>query len=215
MESIRLQQVIPEVFAGRLPADISDLWERDILFRKGETYLIEAASGTGKSSLCSFLYGFRNDYRGRIRFDETGIETLSPKQWERIRQQSLSILFQELRLFPELTALENVLLKNDLTGYRSRQEIDAFFEMLDIGDKKNEPVGRLSLGQQQRTALIRALCQPFDFILLDEPVSHTDEENSRRMGALLARETARNGAGVIVTSIGKRLPLNYRKTLRL
>ena len=215
MESIRLQQVIPEVFAGRLPANTSDIWEQEAVFHKGETYLIEAASGTGKSSLCSFLYGFRNNYRGRIRFDDTDIETLSPKRWKRIRRQSLSLLFQELRLFPELTALENVLLKNGLTGYRSRQEIDAFFAFLDIEDKKNEPAGRLSFGQQQRTALIRALCQPFDFILLDEPVSHTDDRNSRRMGELLTRETARNGAGVIVTSIGKRLPLDYRKTLQL
>ena len=214
MDHIRLQCVIPEVFAHSM-ANTSDIWNQEILFSKGETYLIESASGTGKSSLCGFLYGFRNDYQGTIYFDNTDIRTISSKYWKDIQKRSLSILFQDLRLFSELTAWENVLLKNNLTKYRSLQEIERLFQSLDIDDKKHDPAGRLSLGQQQRVALIRALCQPFDFILLDEPVSHTDQRNSLLMGELLFQEATRNGAGIIVTSIGKRLPLSYHKTLQL
>lgn len=214
MDEIRLQQVLPRVFARR-DSITSDIWHRDLIFRKGERCLIEAASGTGKSSLCSYLYGYRGDYEGIITFDGKNIRSLDTAGWTALRRRSLSLLFQELRLFPELTALENVLLKNRLSGYKSRQEILTLFEAADIADKVNEKTGILSFGQQQRVAFIRCLCQPFDFILLDEPVSHLDENNARVLARLLEEEAGRQGAGILVTSIGKALPLSYDHTYKL
>jgi len=79
----------------------------------------------------------------------------------------------------------------------------------------NEQTARLSFGQQQRVAFIRSLCQPFDFIFLDEPVSHLDDGNGTVMGNLLTEEAGRQGAGVIVTSIGKHLQLHYDSILKL
>ena len=214
MDEIRLQQVLPRVFARR-DSITSDIWHRDLIFRKGERCLIEAASGTGKSSLCSYLYGYRGDYEGIITFDGKNIRSLDTAGWTALRRRSLSLLFQELRLFPELTALENVLLKNRLSGYKSRQEILTLFEAAGIADKVNEKTGILSFGQQQRVAFIRCLCQPFDFILLDEPVSHLDENNARILARLLEEESGRQGAGILVTSIGKALPLSYDHTYKL
>ena len=132
-----------------------------------------------------------------------------------IRKCSISMLFQELRLFTELTAWENVQLKNSLTGFKSKKEIKAWFEQFGIADKWDTPIAKMSFGQQQRVALVRALCQPFDFIFLDEPISHLDEENGRIMSRILVEEADRQGAGIIVTSIGKHLELNYTKTLKL
>lgn len=214
MDEIRLQQVLPRVFARR-DSITSDIWHRDLIFRKGERCLIEAASGTGKSSLCSYLYGYRGDYEGIITFDGKNIRSLDTAGWTALRRRSLSLLFQELRLFPELTALENVLLKNRLSGYKSRQEILTLFEAAGIADKVNEKNGILSFGQQQRVAFIRCLCQPFDFILLDEPVSHLDENNARVLARLLEEEAGHQGAGILVTSIGKALPLSYDHTYKL
>lgn len=214
MDEIRLQQVLPRVFAQR-DSITSDIWHRDLIFRKGERCLIEAASGTGKSSLCSYLYGYRGDYEGIITFDGKNIRSLDTAGWTALRRRSLSLLFQELRLFPELTALENVLLKNRLSGYKSRQEILTLFEAAGIADKVNEKTGILSFGQQQRVAFIRCLCQPFDFILLDEPVSHLDENNARILARLLEEEAGRQGTGILVTSIGKALPLSYDHTYKL
>ena len=214
MDEIRLQQVLPRVFAQR-DSITSDIWHRDLIFRKGERCLIEAASGTGKSSLCSYLYGYRGDYEGIITFDGKNIRSLDTAGWTALRRRSLSLLFQELRLFPELTALENVLLKNRLSGYKSRQEILTLFEAAGIADKVNEKNGILSFGQQQRVAFIRCLCQPFDFILLDEPVSHLDENNARVLARLLEEEAGHQGAGILVTSIGKALPLSYDHTYKL
>ena len=213
MNSIHLQQTLPQVFADRNSVT-SDVWHQDLFFRKGEMYLIEAASGTGKSSLCSYIYGYRNDYQGIINFDETNIKAYSVKQWVDLRKHSLSMLFQDLRIFTELSALENVQLKNNLTGCKKKKEILSFFEQLGIADKINVKAGKLSFGQQQRVAFIRALCQ-FDFLFLDEPISHLDDDNSRIMGELIIAEAKAQGAGVIATSIGKHIELPYNHTLQL
>ena len=205
---------MPQVFAGRDEIK-SDVWHQSLTFTKGEKVLIEAASGTGKSSLCSYIYGYRNDYQGIICFDGKNIKALSVAEWVEIRKLSLSMLFQDLRLFTELTAWENVQIKNSLTGFKDKKTIKDWFEAMDIADKWNSPLGKMSYGQQQRVALIRALCQPFDFIFLDEPVSHLDDKNARIMASILTEEADRQGAGIVVTSIGKHLDLNYHKTCKL
>lgn len=214
MNLITLQNTLPQVFADKNFID-SDVWHKDVELKKGHFYLIEAASGTGKSSLCSYLYGYRDDYQGIICFDDANIRQLGVSQWVDIRKKSLSILFQDLRLFGELTAMENVLLKNSLTGFKKKKDIKDLFYELGIGDKMDVVAGKLSFGQQQRVALIRALCQPADFILLDEPVSHLDEVNARNMARILTEEASRQGAGIIVTSIGKHLELDYTKKMQL
>lgn len=214
MNTIELQKALPAVFAGRDSIQ-SEVWHQSLTLKRGETYLVEAASGTGKSSLCSYIYGYRNDYQGIICFDGKNIRSLLVPGWVEIRKRSISMLFQELRLFTELTAWENVQLKNTLTGFKARKEIKAWFEQFGIADKWDTPVARMSFGQQQRVALIRALCQPFDFIFLDEPVSHLDKENGRIMSRILMEEANRQGAGVLVTSIGKHLELDYTKTWKL
>ena len=214
MNRITLQNTLPEVFAGKDCIN-SDVWHKNVELERGNFYLIEAASGTGKSSLCSYIYGYRSDYQGIICFDDNNIRSLSVKDWVEIRKRSLSMLFQDLRLFTELTALENVQLKNSLTGFKKKKEIkDLFFE-LGIGDKMNVPVGKMSFGQQQRVALIRSLCQPFDFLFMDEPISHLDEVNAKNMARIITEEATRQGAGVVVTSIGKHLELDYTKKMML
>ena len=214
MKEIKLNGVIPEIFADRNNID-SEVWHNDICFERGRSYLIEAASGTGKSSLCSYLYGQRGDYRGTILFDDDNIAIYNTEAWCHVRRNSISILFQDLRLFGELTAMENIEIKNRITNHRTREEIDGWFEELGIADKRNTPINRISYGQQQRVALIRALCQPFDFLLLDEPISHLDEQNSDIMRDIIVRETAQSGAAIIATSIGKSMNINYDKRLKL
>ncbi len=214
MEKIELKNTLPEVFALR--DDIqSDVWHRDVAFERGHLYLVEAVSGTGKSSLCSYIVGYRNDYQGIICFDGRNIRNNTVQDWVGIRRHSLSILFQELRLFPELTAYENVAIKNNLTGFKKKRQIEEWFGALGIGDKMRVKVARMSFGQQQRVALIRALVQPFDFLLADEPVSHLDDENGRIVGEILMEEARMQGAGVIVTSIGRHIMLDYEKTFNL
>lgn len=213
MNKIELHNTLPCVFEGR---DVqSDIWLKDVTFQKGETILVEANSGTGKSSLCSYIIGYRKDYLGNILFDGKEIRQYRVADWTCIRQHSLSLLFQELRLFPELSALENVLIKNGLTNHKNNKEIEEWFQRLGIADKMSAKVGRMSFGQQQRVAMIRALVQPFDFLMVDEPISHLDDVNSAIMCEIMMEEARRQGAGVIVTSIGKHMNMSYDKTYRL
>ncbi len=214
MNKIQFKSVIPHVFAQRTDLT-SAVWAQDICFEKGHLYLVEAASGKGKSTFCSYVMGFRHDYEGEVLFDETNTHDITVSQWVEIRRRHVSHLFQELRLFPELTAWENVQIKNKLTNFKPDNEIKEWFERLGIGDKLDAKIGRMSFGQQQRVAMIRALVQPFDFILADEPISHLDDRNSQIMADIMMAEAKKQGAGVIVTSIGKHMGLNYERTVKL
>ena len=214
MQKIELNNMLPAVFA--VCADTgSEVWLRDVTLERGKKYLISAESGTGKSSLCSYVYGFRTDYSGSLLFDGTNVRSLGVAQWCEVRCRHLAYLPQELRLFPELTAMENVLLKNDITGFKAKADIVRLFEMLGIADKQNSPVDKMSIGQQQRVAIIRTLCQPYDFIILDEPVSHLDNANNAIVAHLIADEAERQGAGVIATSVGNNVMINVDKELKL
>lgn len=214
MNSISFQSVMPHVFSQRDDI-VSELWFKNVTFDKGHLYLVEADSGKGKSTFCSYVVGYRHDYTGSVLFDDRDTRSLKVREWVDIRRRHVSHLFQELRLFPELTAMENVEIKNKLTGYKSKEQIVQWFDMLGIGDKLNSKVGFMSFGQQQRVAMIRALVQPFDFILVDEPISHLDDNNARIMGDIMMSEAKRQGAGVIVTSIGKHMDLNYERVIKL
>ena len=214
LSRIEMHDVLPAVFATRGDGG-SEVWCHHVNFERGSRYLVSAHSGTGKSSLCSYLYGYRGDYSGRIAFGDTDIATLGIEQWCEVRSRHIAYLPQEMRLFPELTAMENVELKNRLTGFRSRTDIMQMFERLGIPDKQDQPVAHLSIGQQQRVAIIRTLCQPFDFILLDEPVSHLDETNNRLAAALVTEEASRQGAGIIATSVGNDVMITVDKVYKL
>ncbi len=214
MEQITLNNTLPRVFAGH-DGIHSDVWLQDIHLERGKRYLISAESGTGKSSMCSYIYGYRQDYSGIIAFDGTDIRKMTVTQWCDARQRHIAYLPQDMRLFGELTAMENVELKNRLTGFKSREEIIKLFETMGIADKVDSLASKLSIGQQQRVAIIRTLCQPCDFILLDEPVSHLDDENNRTVARLITDEATRQGAGVIATSVGNHLQMDRAAIINL
>lgn len=195
----------------------SMLWNTKSVFRKGLSYLIESESGSGKSSFCSYVCGLRNDYTGKISFlsNGTAVPVDSAAASVPLRQRAIATMFQELRLFPELSSLDNVMLKNRITGYMSQKEICDMLSRLGLGEYIHTLCGRMSLGQQQRVAFVRTLCQPADFILLDEPVSHLDDTNAGIMAQMLRERVEKDNVGVIVTSIGYRLPYEYDFVVRL
>ena len=205
---------MPRVFAGQ-DGIHSEVWQQEVTLERGKRYLVSAESGTGKSSMCSYIYGYRQDYSGNIAFDGVDIHSLTVAQWCDIRTRHIAYLPQDMRLFGDLTALENVELKNRLTGFKSREEIKHLFEAMGIADKMDSLASKLSIGQQQRVAIIRTLCQPCDFVLLDEPVSHLDEENNRIVANLITDEASRQGAGIIATSVGNHLQMDVDKFFKL
>ncbi len=214
MNEITLHNTLPAIFAGRDDTP-SDVWQRELRFERGRHYLITAESGTGKSSLCSYLFGYRIDYSGTISFDGKDIRSLSIADWCRIRSSEIAYLPQDMRLFNELTTLENIRLKNDMTGFKSDAQIDRMLEQLGIADKRDTLISRLSIGQQQRVAIVRTLCQPASFILLDEPVSHLDVANNRILADLVTAEAEAQGAAIIATSVGNNVAITVDRHLAL
>lgn len=215
IKEIKLDGVLPRVMddpesRSRL-ADSQLMLARTTLVR-GKHYCINASSGRGKTSLLSFIYGSRRDYLGSIHFDSTDAASLSIGEWCDVRRRCLAYLPQELDIFDRLTALENIQLKNRLTDYKSEAEIRQMMKRLEVDNLLDRPAGRMSVGQRQRVALVRALCQPFDFVLLDEPVSHLDARSNSLCGALIAEETTAQGASAVFTSVGNRLDLNLPVT---
>lgn len=145
MNTITLDNTLPRVFASETIPH-SEVWKSQISFNRGNLYLVEAASGGGKSSLCAYIFGARTDYEGRILFDTTDISTLPIDDWLELRRRHIAYLPQELSLFPELTAWENIQLKNRLTGYASDKMLNRWFEQLGIASRRDYPAARLSIG---------------------------------------------------------------------
>ena len=166
-----------------------------VRFERGHKYMVCARSGHGKTSLLNFIYGNSIDYVGRIDYGETVATPFD------LRQRQLGYLPQDLGLFPELTAMENVMLKNRLTEFKSEGEIDAMLDSVLEPSKRHCPLRTLSLGQRQRVAAVRALCQPLEFLLMDEPFSHLDHASAEAVASLVLRETEAQGAGLIVTAL--------------
>lgn len=214
MKEIEFRHIVPEAFSHE-DNTASEVWDKDVTFSKGNKYLLEASSGRGKSTFCSYIVGYRHDYKGQLLFDGNDIKALTIADWTNIRREQIGYLFQELRLFPELTTIENINIKNSLTNCRTADEISEWIDLLGLTDKKDAKVGLMSFGQQQRVAFIRALVQPFDFLILDEPISHLDDHNAQIMSEIVQKVIAKNGAGLIVTSIGKHLDISYDKVLKL
>lgn len=213
METITLDHVVPQAFAA--DASRTDIWGKAVTLRRGERVRVEASSGSGKTTLCSFIMGMRTDYSGKILFDAIAAASLRPTAWSTLRQISLAWLPQEIGLFPHLTLRENITLKNSLTAYRTSAWIDEACASLGLTECLDRQASRMSVGQQQRGALVRALCQPMDFLLLDEPVSHLDAGWNKAVASLVDRELRASGAGLLLTSVGHHLDITINTHLTL
>lgn len=219
MNSITLRKLLPLVFRGMESTSQireSRIWDSPpFTFEKGCRICLQAESGGGKSSLLSFIYGNRDDYSGEILFDDVNIRTLKINRWCDIRRYQIALLPQDMRLFPEISVIENIQLKNSLTRHKTGSQIEEMLDLLGVLEKKNDLVGKLSIGQQQRVAIVRTLCQPFNFIFLDEPVSHLDAHNNGLVARLIENEASQYGAGIITTSVGNHLLLENPQFINL
>jgi putative ABC transport system ATP-binding protein len=197
---LQLQQLLP-VYFDESQRSGSEVWRKDLSFTKGEYIKIVAPSGSGKSSLMHFLYGLRNEYTGNIVYNNQAIGQYSAEDFASYRKDHVSIVFQDLRLFPEQSVLENIELKRQLNPFHPAEKIPEMAERLGIGNKLPSKSRICSYGEQQRVAIIRALMQPFDFLLLDEPFSHLDDKNSQNAMQLMLEEAKLRNAAIIFADL--------------
>lgn len=212
--NIKLKQLIPFPLKER-DLSHSQVWDRDFDLEQGVSYQVQAPSGTGKSTFVQIVYGNRKDYDGTVFFDESNTSKFGINDWAEYRKDKLSIVFQDLRLFPELTAIENLKLKFHLKAQKSWSEIEEMIETLGVSHLTNRKAKYLSYGERQRFAIIRSLISPFEWLLLDEPFSHLDKANANKAADLIQQNCKERNAGLIVAGLDEDQFFSYDKTILL
>ena len=197
---ISFNKVVPS-YLEKEKVNSSQVWGNDFLLEKGKYFQVIAPSGRGKSSLTHFIYGLRKDYDGEISIAGVNVKKSDAENLSLLRQQTVSIIFQDLRLFNDHTVEQNLLVKKELLPYQNASSISEMTSRLGIQNKLHQKAGLCSYGEQQRVSIIRALLQPFDFLVMDEPFSHLDIDNRHRALELILEEAGKRNAGILLLDL--------------
>jgi ABC-type lipoprotein export system ATPase subunit len=213
---ISLDNVVPIPLKDKFQQHSSDIWNTQQSFNPHQWVKIKAPSGTGKTTLTHILYKLRFDFSGNVSWNNININTIKDDALANARQQQISIIFQDLRLFANLTARENIELNRVLqTPYYESSVIDEMAAQLGVTHILNQRAGLCSYGEQQRISIIRALIQPFEFLLMDEPFSHLDKANTTIAASLIAAECKKRNAAFILTDLDDDDHFDYNRKLNL
>ena len=146
----------------------------DTVFEDGRSYMLLGASGCGKSTLLNMIAGIISPDSGSIEIDGRDITLMSQKEKDKFRIKSIGYIFQDFKLIPEMSVIDNIdILKLENIDTSSADEA---LEKLGIRDKKNKKVRRLSGGEKQRVAIARAIVKKPEIILADEPTGKLNFE---------------------------------------
>ena len=212
--NINFKNIMPKPLES-IQHSSESIWGREVLLEQRKKIMLNASSGKGKSTFTNTIFGLRKDYTGQLLYDNRDTKTFSPEEWISIRKEKISVVFQDLQLFNNLSVKENLQIKNNLCSVYSDSEMKSFLEMLEIDNKWEQKCGLLSMGQQQRVAIVRSLCQPFEWLILDEPFSHLDKENSQRSLKLINERCKQLNAGFVLTTLGDDCDFSYDHELKL
>lgn len=207
--------VVPVPLREKVENHKSGIWKQHLELNAGEYIFVQAPSGTGKTTLVHTLYGLRTDYEGSVQWGDTRITQASAGFLSELRTTGVSVIFQDMRLFPGLTAWENLQVKRELAGTVSEEQVSAWMERLGMSAKKQSLGSTLSYGEQQRIAIIRALLQPFRWLLMDEPFSHLDRNNRDKARQLILEVVQANNAGLLLADLDENEYFPYTKKLWL
>lgn len=152
-------------FANETAIDYSD-----ITFEKGKSYMLLGASGCGKSTLLNMIAGILSPESGSIEIAGEDMIKKSQKEKDKFRIQKIGYIFQDFKLIPEMTVMDNIAIlrleKVDIS------DTDKILDALGILEKKNKKVKHLSGGEKQRVAIARAIVKKPEIILADEPTGN-------------------------------------------
>lgn len=177
----------------------------DLGCNAGESLLITGRSGCGKTTLLHLLAGILHPASGEIKIGNTLLSSLSGSGADRFRGESIGLVYQRPHFIASLTVMDNL----RLPAYFGHKPvvgaaIESLAEQLGIGHVLRQLPDRLSVGEQQRASIARALVNRPGLILADEPTSALDDENCASVIELLTRQAAEhNAALVIVTHDGR------------
>ena len=194
----------------------------ELIVEKGGHLFIQGPSGSGKTTLLNLLAGINLPNSGSIKVLGTSLERLNSRQRDQFRADHLGVIFQQFNLLPYLSLLENVQIP---CGFSRRKKANAgdvnqtalrLLTHLRIPESLlNKPVAKLSVGQQQRTAVARALIGSPEIVIADEPTSALDTDNRDRFLELLFQETEEQGSTLIFVSHDQYIAKKFNKALDL
>lgn len=179
-----------------------------LVIPRGETVFLHGPSGSGKSTLLGLLAGVLPADRGAVRVLGTDLTRLSSGERDAFRAQHLGYVFQQFNLIPYLSVRENILLPVRLDAARRARlggtdpvaAADALARDLDIAGAIPSKVTELSVGQQQRVAVARALIASPEVVICDEPTSALDSDRRQRFLELLFTSCRKAGATLVFVS---------------
>ena len=209
---IELEKLVPHPLPDRIVKSAA-VWRNELKIKSQSKVLFSAQSGMGKSTLLHILYGLRQDYSGEAKLEGKSLREFSLAEWEAIRRERISLQFQDLRLFPNLTARDNLNLLPRINP--SAPSVKEMTERLAMTPFLDQSLATLSQGQRQRMALVRALRKPFQLLMLDEPFSHLDEGNQLNACSLIEEVVRGNQAGLLVSSLGSTPPITFDQRIEL
>ena len=185
---------------------------------KGEMVSIMGASGSGKSTLMNII-GLLDTYdSGTYLFDNKDMKNLDSIERSAYRSRNIGFVFQAANLISYKNVVENVALPlfyQNVSKKEREQKAMEKLEPLGIANWAKHFPNELSGGQRQRVAFLRALAQPFEVLLLDEPFSHLDEANTHVLCEILNEELSQRGATLLMTALETNALLNYDQVLQL
>jgi putative ABC transport system ATP-binding protein len=190
---------------------------------KGERTLLLGASGSGKSTLLSLICGISSPDAGIVEIDGTDIAQLSRRCRDRFRAERIGIVFQQFNLLPYATAMDNALLPLRFAPERRVRVGDERAEALrlaaalglDAAQMTRGGAGALSVGQQQRVAVVRALIGGPALIVADEPTSALDASAQAAFVNMLFDHVEAANASLLMVSHDERLANRFDRTVRL
>ena len=188
----------------------------DFNLQKGEHWLLLGQSGSGKTTLLHLLGGLLSPTSGSIQIGNTELGQLRASALDQFRGKNIGIVFQKSHFVRALTIGENLALAQQLAGLKpNRERIVELLERLNIGDKLRLKPDRLSIGEQQRAAIARALINQAPIILADEPTSALDDHNATEVINLLEEQAKALGSTLLVVTHDKRLKDRFPNQIAL
>lgn len=188
----------------------------DINCGAGEQWLLLGQSGSGKTTLLHLLAGLRTPTSGEVRINGTITSGLSARELDQFRGQEVGIVFQQAHFIKALSVLENLRLAQKLAGHAiDDKTIKILLDQLQIGHKLQATPQQLSVGEQQRAAIARALVNKPRVLLADEPTSALDDENTTQVVSLLQQQAAEAGATLLIVTHDNRLKTIFDQQITL
>jgi putative ABC transport system ATP-binding protein len=185
---------------------------------RGEKVFLYGPSGSGKTTLLNLIAGVITPQLGQINVLDTDIAKLNNRQRDQCRARHLGIIFQQFNLIPYLNVMENLLLRTEFLPADKKQvaiaQLPQLLDRLQLTPVVQTPAYQLSVGQQQRVALVRALLGAPDIIIADEPTSALDSELREEFLALLF-ETLGDKTSLLFVSHDRHLLPRFDRVLNI